>query len=106
MFKALSEVMSLSVRTAVSSPEAGTSPVRPATNTTSLPVLAHFNRSPTKTASCLGGMSDSSAAVKPLLSIFVNSRTGISMPAVSFSASSMTAFTLSYARPENSESEG
>ena len=106
MFSASSELKSLSVRTAVSSPTAGTSPVRPATNTTSLPVLAHVKRSPTNTASCLGGINESSAAVRPLLNILQNSRTDMLRPSVSLSASSMTAFTLSNALPEKAASEG
>ena len=101
-----SEARSLSVSTAVSSPAAGTPSVSPTANTTSLPVLAQAVRSPAKTASCLGGISESSAAANPLLNMPAKSRTARRVPAVSFSASSKTAHTASYALPQNAASAG
>ncbi len=96
--------ISRSVKSEVSALASGTSPVSLAAKTTLLPVLAVAARSPTKTASALGGISEISAAEKPLFKILINSEGEAS--AAIFSASSKTCVTAPKARSENCAAAG
>ena len=77
----------------------GTSPVSLAANTTSEPEFAVPAKSPTKTASDLGGISEIFIAEKPLFKIFINSTYPTEASGEECGASEIIAYALSRAAP-------